>query len=128
MLVFIALFLPLFSFFCLIFFGGKLPRQGDWLAIGAVLVSLWCSIMLFADIFPAQVLHYQINWFAVYTHEFKLGLLVDKYSVVMLVLVELPPHPLGSVHVYEEAPGTDAMLYVCATPLHTSIAPRIGPG
>jgi len=87
MLVFTALFLPLLSFFCLVVLGRKLPRQGDWLAIGTMLISFGCSVALFVQIFPGERLHYQINWFTVFVQEFKLGLLADKYSVVMLVLV-----------------------------------------
>ena len=30
----LILFLPLVSFIVLIFFGKKLPRQGDWVAVG----------------------------------------------------------------------------------------------
>ena len=47
---------------------------------------------------------------------------------VMLLVVLLPVHPGGNVHVYEVAPGTATTEYVCATPLHTVAEPEIVPG
>ncbi len=89
MLVLAALLLPLVAFLCLMSFGKKLPRQGDWLAIAATLASFGCSLAAASQVFPKKMLHYQIDWFNVYIHEFKVGLLLDKYSAVMLVLVTL---------------------------------------
>ncbi len=87
MLVFATLLLPFFSFVCLVSFGKKLPRQGDWLAITATLVSFGCAVAASIHVFPSETLHYQTSWFAVFVHEFKIGLLLDKYAAVMLVLV-----------------------------------------
>ena len=47
---------------------------------------------------------------------------------VILFVEEFPDQPPGRVHVYEVAPATGVMLYVCCTPLHTATAPAIGPG
>ena len=41
-------FLPLIAFVIQIFIGKRLPRQGDWVSIGAVLATLVLSIALFA--------------------------------------------------------------------------------
>lgn len=87
MLAFAALLLPFVAFACLVLLGRKLPRQGDWLAIAATLASFGCSVAAAVEIFPSEVQHYQTAWFSVFVHEFKVGLLLDKYSVTMLVLV-----------------------------------------
>jgi hypothetical protein len=41
---------------------------------------------------------------------------------------ELPVHPDGNVHVYDDAPVTEAILYVCEDPWQTLVFPIIGPG
>lgn len=87
MLLFCALFLPLLSFVSLIAVGRKLPRQGDWLAIATAGISFGCAVAAFAQVFPGKTIHYQADWFSVYVHEFKVGLLLDRLSAVMLVLV-----------------------------------------
>ena len=87
MLVFIAFLLPFIAFLCLSTFGRKLPRQGDWLAIAATGVSFGLSVAVASQIFPNKTLHYQADWFSIYVYEFKVGLLVDKYSLVMWMLV-----------------------------------------
>ena len=35
----LILFLPLISFIILILFGKKLPRQGDWVAVGSIVTT-----------------------------------------------------------------------------------------
>jgi hypothetical protein len=44
------------------------------------------------------------------------------------VVVELPVHPAGNVHVYDVAPVTAGMLYVFVVPEHTGVFPEIVPG
>ena len=41
------LFLPLAAFLVQIFFGKKLPRQGDWVSIGAISVTLVLAVTMF---------------------------------------------------------------------------------
>ncbi|GIS47532.1 MAG: hypothetical protein Ct9H90mP20_2020 [Candidatus Neomarinimicrobiota bacterium] len=36
----LILFLPLIAFIINIFFGKRLPRQGDWVSVGAILITL----------------------------------------------------------------------------------------
>ena len=45
------LFLPLAAFVIQIFFGKRLPRQGDWVSVGAIIITLILSmlVMTFAD-------------------------------------------------------------------------------
>ena len=45
----LILFLPLVAFVINIFFGKRLPRQGDWVSVGAILTTHLISlIMLFS--------------------------------------------------------------------------------
>ena len=43
----LILFLPLLSFIILIFFGKKLPRQGDWVAVGSIVITFFLAVYLF---------------------------------------------------------------------------------
>ena len=43
----LILFLPLVSFIILIFFGKKLPRQGDWVAVGSIVSTFFFALYLF---------------------------------------------------------------------------------
>jgi NADH-quinone oxidoreductase subunit L len=45
----LILFLPLLSFVILIFFGKKLPRQGDWVAVGSILITFFLAVYLFVQ-------------------------------------------------------------------------------
>jgi hypothetical protein len=44
------------------------------------------------------------------------------------VEAEVPVHPEGKVHIYEVAPVTAEILYVCEKPWHTAELPDIEPG
>jgi hypothetical protein len=48
--------------------------------------------------------------------------------VLMLVVVDVPLQPPGNVHVYDVAPATGAIEYVCALPEQTVVFPVIVPG
>ena len=43
----LILFLPLAAFLINIFFGKRLPRQGDWISISAIITTLLLSLSLF---------------------------------------------------------------------------------
>ncbi len=47
-LLLLALFLPLAGYVVQIFFGRKLPRQGDWMLIGAMFVTMAISLLMLA--------------------------------------------------------------------------------
>lgn len=89
----LILFLPLVSFIILGFAGKRLPRQGDWLAIGSILTTLALSISMFVSI----LLEYDSNfsqeagftWMNLGAFEIELGFLVDNITIVMLVVVAL---------------------------------------
>ena len=44
----LILFLPLLSFLILIFFGKRLPRQGDWVAVGSIVFTFLLAVYLFS--------------------------------------------------------------------------------
>jgi hypothetical protein len=46
----------------------------------------------------------------------------------MLVVVDVPVQPPGNVQVYEVAPATGEIEYVCELPAHTVVFPVMGPG
>ena len=54
----LILFLPLISFVILIFFGKRLPRQGDWVAVGSIVTTFFFAVYLFIQ----MILFYQYNW------------------------------------------------------------------
>lgn len=53
---------------------------------------------------------------------------VTPATVLIEVVVEVPVHPDGKVHVYPVAPGTAVILYMFELPLHTGVLPLIVPG
>ena len=89
----LILFLPLVSFIIVIFFGKKLPRQGDWVAIG----SITTSFLLAAYLFLQMILNYDpnlshsasISWIDLGVFKVDLGILIDNLTIVMLLIVTL---------------------------------------
>ncbi len=92
------LLLPLLSFLLLIFFGKKLPRQGDTIAtsilgitLGASLVVLLAKLILFHD----TLLNYTFTWVDFGTVavigplKLDLGIMIDNVTAIMLVVVTL---------------------------------------
>ena len=89
----IILFLPLVAFVIQIFFGKHLYREGDWVSISAISITLILSISMFV----AMILDYDPNfkqeisftWLDMGAFSISLGLLVDNITVVMLLVVAL---------------------------------------
>lgn len=54
--------------------------------------------------------------------------LVEPESAVIELVVDVPVHPVGNVHVYPVAPLTVAMLYVLEVPEQIVAFPLITPG
>ena len=75
------LFLPLAAFIVQIFFGKRLPRQGDWVSISAIMVTLVLSVVMFVS----MLLNYEPNfiqedsfvWFDMGHFSIRLGFLID---------------------------------------------------
>jgi len=83
--------LPLLAFTIQIFFGKRLPRQGDWLVVGSMFIDLILSLGIFFNVMS----HYDPNfrqvltfdWITLGTQNIQLGFLIDNVSAVMLVVV-----------------------------------------
>lgn len=91
------LFIPLAGFLILIFFGKKLPRQGDWLGTSLIGITLLMALyMLISKIssMSAETLTYSASWVILGNSSFgatsiDLGFMIDNLTVVMLVVVML---------------------------------------
>ncbi|MEX2604396.1 MAG: NADH-quinone oxidoreductase subunit L [Gracilimonas sp.] len=86
------LLLPLLGFLLLIFFGKRLPRQGDWLASGLILISLLLSLYLLitkVTSHSAEVFTMTFSWAVVGSLDVEFGILIDNLAAVMLVVVTL---------------------------------------
>ncbi len=83
------LLLPLLSFAVQIFFGKKLPRNGDFLATGIIAVSLGLSLYVAFSALGQENFQQEWNftWANLGTMEIKLGILIDKITAVMLIVV-----------------------------------------
>ena len=89
----LILFLPLVSFIILIFFGKKLPRQGDWIAIGSIVTTFFLALYLFIQ----MILVYEPNfshgasfsWIDLGAFKIELGILIDNLTIIMLLIVTL---------------------------------------
>jgi len=89
----IILLLPLAAFVIQIFFGKRLPRQGDWLPTSAMFISLILAILIFGRVLahyePAFKINRTFEWIAVGPIDLSFGLLIDNLTAVMLVVVTL---------------------------------------
>ena len=87
------LFLPLAAFVIQIFFGKRLPRQGDWVSVGAIIITLILSIAMFVamllDYNPAFKQEASFTWLDMGAFSIQLGFLVDNITVIMLLVVAL---------------------------------------
>ena len=87
------LFLPLAAFVIQIFFGKRLPRQGDWVSVGAITITLILSIAMFVAMLlgndPAFKQEASFTWFDMGSFSIQLGFLVDNITVIMLLVVAL---------------------------------------
>ena len=89
----LILFLPLVAFVINIFFGKRLPRQGDWVSVGAILTTLLLSLILLFSMFAngnSSFSHEVIMpWIDLGAFQIDLGFWVDNITLVMLVVVAL---------------------------------------
>ena len=89
----LILFLPLLSFLILIFFGKKLPRQGDWVAVGSIVFTFLLAVYLFVQMLmnynPNFSNSASISWIDLGAFKINLGILIDNLTIVMLLIVTL---------------------------------------
>ena len=86
------LLLPLLGFLLLIFFGKKLPRQGDWLATGLMTITLLLSLFLLITkltSYPGESISANFEWAVVGDQTISFGILIDNLAAIMLVVVTL---------------------------------------
>ncbi len=85
--------LPFAAFVINIFFGKRLPRQGDWVSIGAVLISLALSVAMFVGMLlnydPDFTQEFSFSWISLGSFNVSLGFLVDNITITMLLVVSL---------------------------------------
>jgi NADH-quinone oxidoreductase subunit L len=89
----LILFLPLLAFIIQIFAGKRLPRQGDWVSISAIVSTLILSIIMFVKMLieynPDFHHESSFTWLDMGDFNIKLGFLVDNITIVMLLVVSL---------------------------------------
>lgn len=89
----LILFLPLAAFLIQIFFGKRLPRQGDWVSIGAVIITLVLSVSMLMTMFlngdPHLKTEASFLWIDLGVFKIELGFLIDNITIVMLTVVSL---------------------------------------
>ncbi len=86
----VVLLLPLLAFFVLFCFGKRLPRRGDWLAIGISTTTFILSVYLFTQTWNTATFHARTTWFSLpssIVSDFTAGILLDNLTVLMLVIV-----------------------------------------
>ncbi|WP_092104453.1 NADH-quinone oxidoreductase subunit L [Pontibacter chinhatensis] len=86
----VVLLLPLLGFLVLFMLGKRLPRQGDWLAIGLTAVAFILSGWLFWQTWNTATFHTRTTWFSLPGNsltDFTAGILLDNLTVLMLVIV-----------------------------------------
>lgn len=96
----IVLLLPLLSFVLLIFFNRRLPRNGDFLAVGILGATFAISAWIFWNVIvlgydPAFKVAWNFNWIdfgdvpGVGPLQIKMGIMIDNLTAIMLAMVSL---------------------------------------
>ncbi len=89
----IILLLPLAAYVIQIFFGKKLPRQGDWLPTTAMGLGLVLSLVILGRVFsaydPAFKVQHSFEWVKLGPFNISFGFAVDNLTAVMLFVVTL---------------------------------------
>lgn len=93
-----ALLLPLSGFVLVLFFGSRLPRNGDWLGTSLIGAAWLISLLLLAAkliSYPTETLVRSAEWVVIGDERFsgvltvEFGILIDNITVVMLFVVTL---------------------------------------
>ncbi|MEC9457257.1 MAG: NADH-quinone oxidoreductase subunit L [Candidatus Neomarinimicrobiota bacterium] len=89
----LILFLPLAAFVVQIFLGKRLPRQGDWVSISAIGITLILSLIMFATMLSSYDSGFSkeasFTWIDMGSFSIQLGFLIDNITIIMLVVVAL---------------------------------------
>ena len=94
----VTLLLPLVGFLALIFFGKRIPRQGDWLETGILFIAMGISlVVLFVKLtsYSGETIQVSFPWVDFGNVPFigplkiELGFMIDNLSAVMMVVVTI---------------------------------------
>jgi NADH-quinone oxidoreductase subunit L len=85
---------PLAAFTLVIFFGKRLPRNGDFISLFAIFSGLAASLyLLFGKMLPAYdpnfLESFQFDWLFFGSYTMRVGIALDNMAIVMLVVVTL---------------------------------------
>ncbi|MFH1844092.1 MAG: NADH-quinone oxidoreductase subunit L, partial [bacterium] len=87
----VILGLPIISYAILFFFGNKLPRRGDWVAVGLLGICEILALRIFFHFWnvadPSYKVVGQIRWLDLGSFQIDAGILVDGMTAVMLMVV-----------------------------------------
>ncbi|MFQ6616792.1 MAG: NADH-quinone oxidoreductase subunit L, partial [Fidelibacterota bacterium] len=87
----LILVLPLAAFVIQIFLGRRLPRQGDWVSVGAVVLTLCIALAMFGFMLYSYDfdIRYETTWtwFDLGAMTMEVGVLIDTITIVMLLVV-----------------------------------------
>ncbi|RJP20227.1 MAG: NADH-quinone oxidoreductase subunit L [Candidatus Omnitrophota bacterium] len=102
LLAWLILAFPLLAFVIQIFFGKRLPRQGDWVPVAAICCSLFFGLILFFMVIvgehdPNFVFQVSYPWFSGGSLQFDWGFHIDNLTAVMILVVTVVS---SVVHIY----------------------------
>jgi NADH-quinone oxidoreductase subunit L len=90
------LLIPLFPFIAFaiqVFFGRKLPRQGDWVSTLAIFISFLISLKVFVQVIgafdPGTMFNSDFVWMSMPDHDITVGVMADNMTAVMLLMVSM---------------------------------------
>ncbi len=93
-----ALLLPLLGFTVMIFFGKRLPKQGDWIETAIITTALLCAVVVLGQKlmnYPHETLTLNFTWVdfnnvpGIGPLKIVLGFSIDNLTAIMLVVVTL---------------------------------------
>jgi NADH-quinone oxidoreductase subunit L len=95
-----AVVLPLIASVFNLILPAKSGKSSGWISVGAILISLILASIAFNDVWNDAPLHQQHLWFTIGNTPIYAGILLNKLSVFMLLLVTVIALP---VHIYSTA-------------------------
>ena len=95
-LILSVLFLPLLSFFILIFFGKKLGSHAHWVGLSLIGATLLIALSFFIKNLgsvggdhSAEIIKSDFVWFSTSAFSINLGVFIDSITVIMMLVVAL---------------------------------------
>jgi len=98
---YLILLLPLLAFVVQMFFGKRLPRQGDFVSVAAVLLTLALSMAMMGMMFllfdSGFSLEHRMPWIDIGNFQVSVGVFLDNVTIIMLMVVAVIS---SLVHIY----------------------------